>query len=268
MFTRSFAMQLLVFLPLLAACSTSPERSGSDAAPSCSDVARVYDPEIVPGSFTTKVDNPYYPLVPGTIQKTIDTDGNVTRIVVTSETKKILGVECVVVHDYATTSDGLLLEDTFDYFAQDEAGNVWYFGEDTKAYTGAVVSPAGSWVGGVECARPGIVMKARPAVGDSYRQEYLPGSAEDQADVLALDETVTVPYGTFQHCVETKDYTALEPGKAENKWYCAGVGNVLTIDLVTVGTAPREELVSVDGATGSGAPPEPDAGGVDAGPGR
>jgi hypothetical protein len=153
-----------------------------------------------------------------------------------------------------------LLEDTFDYYAQDKEGSVWYFGEATNAYTGAVVSSEGSWLGGVDCGRPGIVMEAHPKVGDSYRQEYLAGSAEDKADVLSLDETVTVPYGTFQHCIKTKDYTDLEPGKAENKWYCAGFGNVLTIDLVTVGTPPREELVSVNGSSPDGGTPAHDAG--------
>src|SRR5262249_24007695 len=156
----------------------------------------------------------------------------------------------VVVHDYATTADGILLEDTWDYFAQDRAGNVWYFGEDTKAYSGPAISPQGSWLSGVDCAKPGIVMKSSFQVGENYRQEFLVGLAEDQARVLAVDETVTVSYGTFNHCLKTKDYTYLDPGNIENKYYCAGLGLVLTLDLVTVGTPPREELVALNGNRG------------------
>lgn len=258
----SYLALVASLVPVTAACSSAKTPgTGGEAGTDCSAVTSVYDPEIVPARFSPKIDNPYFPLAEGTVQQTIDTDGNVTHIVVTSERKMVLGVPCVVVHDYATTADGLLLEDTFDYFAQDRSGAVWYFGEDTKAYTGAVVSTEGSWLGGVSCARPGIVMEAEPKVGDSYRQEYLPGSAEDKADVLALDEMVTVSYGSFEHCIKTKDYTDLEPGKAEHKWYCPGFGNVLTIDLVTVGTAPREELVSVNGMGATA----PDAGKGDGG---
>jgi len=210
-----------------------------------------YSPKIDPTDFSTKVDNKYYPLVAGTAYTFVDADGNIGQTIVTAETKKILGVDCVVVHDYATSPDGVLLEDTWDYFAQDKAGNVWYFGEDTKAYSGASISTTGSWLGGVDCALPGIVMKASPMVGDSYRQEYLVGYAEDEADVLALDETVTVKDGTFEHCVKTRDYTHLDPGNVENKYYCPGLGLVLTIDLVTVGSGPREELVSINGDGGA-----------------
>jgi hypothetical protein len=231
-------------------CSSSSSEPASGADATCP--VGGYDPAIDPAQFSTTVDNRLYPLVPGTAYTFVDNDGNVGQTIVMSDTKDILGVQCVVVHDYATSPDGVLLEDTWDYFAQDKAGNVWYFGEETKAYSGASTSTKGTWLAGLGCAKPGMVMRAGPKVGDSYRQEYLVNSAEDEADVLAVDETVAVKYGSFDHCLKTKDYTHLDPGKVENKYYCPGIGLVLTIDLVTVGTPPREELTALNGMSGDG----------------
>jgi hypothetical protein len=231
---------------------TGGEPIGCAAGP---DAGGGYDPQIAASNFataSTTIDNPYLPLVVGTVQHLKDSDGNIIEITVTAATRTILGVTCVVVRDTSTTAQGTLLEDTYDFFAQDSAGNVWYFGEDTKAYGAAgMVDTSGSWIGGVDCAKPGIVMEAHPKVGDSYRQEFHAGDAEDQADVLAVDETVTVAYGTFQHCLKTRDYSRLEPGADENKYYCAGYGNVLTLDL-PVSTGKREELVSVSGPGADG----------------
>src|SRR5258706_6567789 len=137
------------------------------------------------------------------VLKWVQTEGNIVEQDVMGDTKPIAGVDTLIVHDFLTSTDGTVLEDTYDYFAQDQAGNVWYFGEDTKAYSGKDVSTLGSWLTGVNCAKPGIVMEADPKVGDSYRQEYLPGEAEDMGEIVSLDETITVPYGTFDHCVET-----------------------------------------------------------------
>jgi hypothetical protein len=111
------------------------------------------------------------------------------------------------------------------------------------------VSTLGSWLGGVNCAQPGIVMNANPQVGDKYRQEYLPGEAEDEAEVVSLTETITAPYGTFNNCVKTKEYTALSPGDVENKYYCANVGLVSSHDVGTIDTGKTEDLVSVNGKT-------------------
>jgi hypothetical protein len=245
----------MVVASAVAACSSSNHAPAADAgSPSAAcAVGSDYNPHIDPADFSTTIDNPFYPLKLGTRYTFVASDGNIGQTVVTSETKTILGVTCVVVHDYATSPDGVLLEDTFDYFAQDRAGNVWYFGEDTNAYSGQAISPSGSWQSGINCAKPGIVMKAGFQLGDTYRQEYLVGSAEDQATVLSVDETVTVPYGTFQHCLKTKDYTYLDPGNVENKFYCSGIGLVLTFDIVTVGDPPREALVALDGDPGAGA---------------
>src|SRR5262249_38652173 len=123
---------------------------------------------------------------------------------------------------------------------QDRDGSVWYMGEDTTQFTnGQPSGHEGSWEAGVANAKPGIVMKANPTVGDTYRQEYRACQAEDQGQIIALDASATVPDGSFTGCVETKDFSALEPDLLENKYYCPGTGIVLTID---VSTGQREEL--------------------------
>src|SRR5919109_412939 len=146
---------------------------------------------IDPDNFVRVIDNPYFPLEPGT--KFIyegESEGTPTREVmtVTSETKEILGVTTTVVHHLAY-EDKVLVEETFDWFAQDVDGNVWYFGEDTKEFdeNGNVISTEGSWEAGVDGAEAGIIMLADPQVGDRYYQEFYRGEAEDQAKVLQLD---------------------------------------------------------------------------------
>lgn len=189
-----------------------------------------YHPQINPANFqnSTKIDNPYHPLVPGTVMKYVERGGGETSenvITVTNDTKVIMGVKCIVVHDTVTTK-GRLAEDTYDWFAQDDQGNVWYFGEATKEITvGGKVSTKGSWEGGVKAALPGMIMPADPKPGQPYRQEYAPGEAEDMGQVVAVGETVKVPYGTFTDCVKTKEWSELEAG-TENKWYAKGVGFV------------------------------------------
>jgi len=137
-----------------------------------------------------------------------------------------MGVECVVVRDTAWEG-GELIERTFDWYAQDQEGTVWYFGEDTKEYrNGKVTSTGGSWEAGVDGAQPGIIMQANPKAGLSYRQEYYEGEAEDKAQVVSVNESVTVPYGSFDHVLKTKEWTPLEPGLVEHKYYAPGVGQV------------------------------------------
>lgn len=182
-----------------------------------------YAPRIDPTDFTTTIDNEYFPLEPGTIF-VYEGGAEHGEMTVTSDTKKVMGVECVVVDDKAW-QDGKLIEQTYDWFAQDKKGNVWYFGEDTKEYeNGKVVSTKGSWEAGVDGAKPGIIMPADPKVGESYRQEYYPGEAMDMAKVLSLNESVTVPYGSFDNVLETKEWTPLQPGFSEKKYYVRGVG--------------------------------------------
>jgi hypothetical protein len=205
-----------------------------------------YSPGIKPSEFTTKIDNKYFPLKPGTTfvyrGKTVDAiEGDM--VAVTTGTKNIMGVECVVVND-KVTEDGKLTEQTYDWYAQDNRGNVWYFGEDSREYeNGKVKSTEGSWEAGKHGAKPGIIMPASPKVGETYRQEYLKGVAEDMARPVKLDGSTTVPYGTFHNVLVTDEWTPLEKNVAEQKYYAPGVGNVL--ELATKGPKERLELIDV-----------------------
>jgi hypothetical protein len=198
-----------------------------------------------PSRFSTRIDNPYWPMSPGSrwISRERE-EGHVFRVsvTVTRKTKVVAsGVRARVVHDIVTEK-GRVVENTYDWYAQDEAGNVWYLGEDTKAYEpGKRVSTKGSWEDGVDGARRGIAMPARPRVGLSYRQEYYKGKAEDQGRVLSLSQRQTVPFGSFRHLLETKDFTRLEPDATEHKFYAKGIGPILTLAVHGGG---REELVS------------------------
>lgn len=181
-------------------------------------------------NFVGAVQNPFLPLVPGTIltyrQET--PEGVETNTVeVTHDTKVILGVTVYVVHDQVFL-EGALSEDTFDWMAPDKDGNVWYFGEDTKEL-GPPVSTAGSWEAGKNGAQPGILMLAHPKVGNTYDQENAPGVVADQGKVIDLSATVTVPYGTFTNCVKTQEWTHLEPGDRAFKVYAEGIGTVVEI---------------------------------------
>ncbi len=186
-----------------------------------------YKPVIDPAAFTDKITNPLFPLTPGTTYIYEGTRDGVPRhaeLSVTNETKTIMGVVCIVVRD-VLTSNNALVEKTTDWYAQDKDGNVWYFGEDTAEYeNGAVTSTAGTWLAGVDGALPGMVMKAAPAVGDAYRQEYRPGEAEDFAKVLQLDASWVVPMGSYTHVVVTEDTDLLDPAKLEQKFYAPSVG--------------------------------------------
>jgi len=216
-----------------------------DEAPSSTDEAAVaYAPTIEPASFTTAVDNPYFPLEPGAqwVYEGRTEDGIERTVVeVTNESREVMGVTCVVVRD-TVSLDGEIIEDTYDWFAQDADGAIWYFGEESSEYeNGEVVSTEGSWESGVDGAQPGIIMPAEPAVGDAYRQEYYPGEAEDQAEVLSLTEAVTVPVGSYDDVLMTEEINPLEPDVVERKYYAKGVGPVLTVQVE--GGSEREELV-------------------------
>jgi hypothetical protein len=211
--------------------------------------AEDYDPPIDPADFEDggghplPIDNLYMPLVPGTTYVYEDADGaGHDEVTVTDDTKRILGVTCTVVLDQAW-EDGMLVERTYDWFAQDVCGNVWYFGEDTEAYQDGQVSTEGSWEAGVDGARPGIAMLADPAPGDSYRQEYYEGEAEDLAKVQRLGARVEGPLGAFEDGLVTKEWTALAPGDVEFKTYAPGVGLVHVDELQ--GSGPRVDLVGI-----------------------
>ena len=202
--------------------------------------------ELDPADFTTAIDNPYWPMRPGSrwVYRESDGEGGVQRVVVTvtDETKRIAnGVQARVVHD-VVSQGGEPVEVTDDWYAQDGEGNVWYLGERTAEYeNGRVVSRAGSWEAGVDGAQPGVIVPAQPQPGMAYRQEHYAGEAEDRAEVLSVDEQAQVPFGHFTGALLTKDLTPLEPDLVEYKLYARGVGPVLTLDVS--GAAGREELV-------------------------
>lgn len=190
-----------------------------------------YHVTINPAVFTSVVDNPYLPKLPGTRwnYQSTDPDGEaeIITIEVLDRRRVVMGVETIVVHDVVKTIDGELVEDTYDWFAQDADGNVWYFGEDTMSFHDGEPSTAGSWEAGVRGALPGIVMPATPRVtGIGYRQEYLAGEAEDMGQIIAKSGDVTVPAGRFDDVIVTRDWTPLEPTIVEEKTYGRGVGFV------------------------------------------
>ena len=199
-----------------------------------------------PADFTTKIDNPYWPMRPGSrwVYRETDADGAQQRVVVTvtRRTKLIAnGVTARVVHD-AVTEDGKPVEVTDDWYAQDRAGNIWYLGEDTTEYeNGKPVSKKGSFEAGVDGAQPGVIMPARPKVGMRYRQEYYRGQAEDRARIFSLRERAEVPFGFFRRTLMTRDENPLEPRVLEYKFYARGVGPVLAVSVS--GGTDREELI-------------------------
>jgi hypothetical protein len=162
---------------------------------------------------------------------------------VTHDTRRVMGVKCLVASD-RVTEDGDLVEQTYDWYAQDDRGNVWYFGEDVTEYkNGKVSGHEGSWESGVDGAYPGLAMPAHPSSGQTYRQEYSKGVAEDKARVVMLDGSARVPYGAFDHVLVTEEFTPLEPHVVERQYYVAGVGDI--IEATVKGRPERIELVDV-----------------------
>ncbi len=241
---RSGFFGVLASLTIATGCARENPAGSLQASGPADRLA--YNPVIDPAEFTAVIDNPYLPLRPGTtfLYSGQTADGIETgEVTVTHKKKQIIGVTTVVVHDRVFLN-GSLIEDTFDWYAQDKKGDVWYFGEDAKQYAnGSLVGTAGSWEAGRNGAKPGIVMKAEPRVGDTYRQEFAPGVAEDMAKVLGLNESVSVPYGSFDNCLSTMEWTPLEPGVREHKYYCPGIGLVLVIS--PEGGREREELTDL-----------------------
>lgn len=258
------ALALVAGLVAMSACGSEPTKGGAggsagtsekEAPPYAPEVAEEnaanYSPQIDPSNFVDKIANRYMKFTPGTTfvyeGKTADGPERVETYV-SHKTREVLGVKCTVVRDKAFLN-GKLSEDTFDWYAQDSEGNVWYFGEDTKEYeNGKVVSTKGSWEAGVDGAKPGIVMEANPRVGDSYRQEYYEGEAEDMAEVLSLDasglnDAVSVPYGSFGDVLMTKEWNPLEPGVLEYKYYAPGTG--LIGEEQILGGTDTSELVDI-----------------------
>jgi hypothetical protein len=205
---------------------------GSRPAPTC--------PSFNSDNFrkSTTINNPYFPVVPGTrftYRGAVQNTPVVDIVTVTRNTRTIDGVKTREVRDQVF-EDGVLTEDTLDWYGQDTQGNVWYFGElATQLPDG---THDGSWTAGVDGAQPGHIMEAAPQVGDTYCQENAPGTAQDAGQVLSVTASRSVPYGSFTgNVLQTKDYSLLEP-KTENKFYAPGVGMLEAIST----TGPSEDI--------------------------
>jgi hypothetical protein len=186
--------------------------------------------------FTPRIANPYFPAEPGMrwVYRGTEDGGKLRNVVRVADKVEIVdGVPCAVIVDKVFI-DGRLRESTHDWYTQDAGGTVWYYGEATKTFDahGHVDSTEGSWRAGVQGARPGIYMPAKPKVGDAFEQEHFPGHAEDHFKILTKRATVRVPYGTFRHrALKTKEWTPLEPGVRDGKWYVRGIGQVREASL-------------------------------------
>jgi hypothetical protein len=241
-------------LAVLAIGATSGVASSSAAAaastsPSASKLAPIhgpYNPHIDPSNFVRRVDNPLLPFIPGTrihfkgVKE--GTPQNDTEVVL-HRTKRILGITTTVVRD-TVTQNGKVVERTFDHYAQDKQGNVWYMGElSLERQHGRLVKASDSWQAGVKGGKPGIIMPAHPRRGDAYRQEFFPpGKALDEARVVGFRGPVTVPDGTFKRVLVTLERSPLEP-QTEKKYYAPGVGEIK--EKVVKGGHEHFELVSV-----------------------
>ena len=228
----------------VAACGDDDEGSGTAG----SDLPQGSESvDLDPADFTTEIDNPYWPMEPGSKWVYLETDreGTLQRVdvTVTNKTKRIAnGIEARVVHD-VVKEDREPVEITADWYAQDSEGHIWYMGEDTAEFeNGKLVSRAGSFEAGVDGAQPGIIMPADPEVGQAYRQEYYKGKAEDEGAVLSLDAQAEVPYGHFPQVLMTRDTNPLEPKVFELKFYARDVGPVVAVSVS--GGTDREELLS------------------------
>lgn len=212
------------------------------SAPSCPK------PPTLPETFVGLVDNPYLPLKPGTTlsyKGKLDGKSATDVVSVTDRTKVILGVTTTVVHDQVFIK-GELVEDTEDWFAQDAEGNVWYFGEDTKELeNGQVVSTEGSWEAGVDNARAGIFMPAEPKVGQVFKQEDAKNVAEDCFKIVDLNASVKTRFVSSNEALKTEEFSLLEPGVLDNKYYVRDVG--LVREQTVQGGNDFLELVSVTG---------------------
>jgi len=241
----------LCSLVLSVACgSDGPELPVSNGlGPAPFDPGETYAPAVTSGdALSAAITNPFFPAAVGTHwEYEATTDEGTERIVVDvlAETRDVWGFSARVVRDTVYLNDEMI-EDTWDWYGQDADGNVWYVGEETYEYEGGeVVCSCGAWETGVDGALPGVLMLADPQVGMVYREEYYAGEAEDLAEIVSINETVTVAAGTFEGCVQTRNLSALEPIE-EFKFHCPGVGTVLEVEddervELTVFTAPTPE---------------------------
>jgi hypothetical protein len=217
-------------LSMLTACATP-----TASAPASDG----YSVNLTSADFVPVVDNPYFPLIPGSkwVYEARLADGSTERIEleILHETRAVNGVTATILHD-SVFVNGTLVEDTFDWFAQDKDGNVWYLGEAVDNYeNGVLVDHAGSWEWGKDGALPGIIMWADPSahMNETYYQEYYVGEAEDQGQALSVNERVTVPFGSFENVVKTFDSSSLDPDIQSHKFYAPGIGTIKEVELLT-----------------------------------
>ena len=236
---------MLALSVALASCGAGD--TGGEGTGTTQNLPRGADPiQLDPEDFTADIDNAYWPMPPGAqwTYREIDEEGNELLVVVTvsTETRDIAnGITARVVRD-TVTQDGEVVEDTFDWYAQDATGTIWYLGEDTAEFEdGQVSSTGGSFEAGVDGALPGIIMPANPTVGMSYRQEYYQGEAEDNGEILGVGEQVEVPAGHYGDAVLTKDTITIQPDVVEYKLYARSIGPALILGIS--GGGGREELV-------------------------
>jgi hypothetical protein len=232
----------VILVAVIAVVVALGDGTPASSAPSCPKPPRA------PASFVSQIDNPYLPLKPGavlTYKGKVDSKAATDVFTVTDQTKMILGTATTVVHDQVFVK-GELVEDTFDWFAQDASGNVWYFGEDTKELeNGRVVSTEGSWEAGVDNARAGIFMPADPQVGQVFKQEDARNVAEDCTKIVDLHAPVKTPFVSSDDALKTEEFSLLEPGVLDNKYYVRGIG--LVREQTTVGGSDFFELASATG---------------------
>jgi hypothetical protein len=221
-YRRLAAVGALTVAILAVGCS-APTPSARN--PAALDEGQPYEPVVDPADFSNPIANDYFPLDPGLVTIFEGGDDHV-EVTVTADTRVIMGVTTQVITDQVFVG-GELQEDTVDWYAADNFGNVWYFGEQTAEYeNGQITTTEGSWEAGVDGALPGIIMLADPQVGDTYRQEFYAGQAEDVAKVHALEESITVPKDTYDLVLVTEDWSLLTPYVHERKWYAPRVGVV------------------------------------------
>lgn len=249
---RLAPVAMLVLLPASCGGTSTPvaPATGGTSTPTVFGLPQGNDPvELDPATFSTDIDNAVWPMAPGSrwTYRESDGDGNIldATVTVTTETRELAnGVTARVVRD-TVSSGGAVIEDTFDWYAQDSAGNIWYLGEDTAEFeNGVVTSTGGSFEAGVEGALPGIIMPASPVAGMRYREEYFRGEAEDNGEILSVDEMAEVPFQAFSNAILVKDTSTIEPDVLEYKLYAPGFGPVLTVDVS--GGRGREELVGFE----------------------
>ncbi|MDZ4747555.1 MAG: hypothetical protein SH808_03655 [Saprospiraceae bacterium] len=196
-----------------------------------------YQPVITAANFpnSTTISNPYFPVAEGLVYSY---EGQTPDGLETIEeqrlniTRTVQGIECLVVN-FKAYLNGHLIEEADDWYAQDKDGHVWYFGEDVNNYNpdGTIKDHSGSWEAGIDGAKAGIIMQANPLIGTTYREEYYFNEAEDEAEIMATDLNITIPFGAFTDCLQSRNFTAIEPDLHEHKFYAPGIGLIKEINL-------------------------------------